>query len=302
MTIGVVLMTYGAPGGGHDLPAYLSRVRGGKTPSADLVEEMTRRYELIGGSPLVRITTAQAEALERALNSGAGSWRVAAGMRFSDPTVADAVGALREAGARRLIGIVMSPQWSDALMGGYVRALEDAAGEALPAMVVRAWHREPAFIDTVASAVRARLEALRQTGREAHCVLTAHSLPQRVFEAEPGYIAQLRETGELVAAGAGLADWTWAYQSAGHTQEEWLRPDLTEVFPEIARAGHRAVVVVPVQFLADHLEVLYDLDIAAADQARAAGLEYHRVQMPNTRPEFIGALAKIAQREALAAA
>lgn len=301
MTIGVVLMTYGAPKDADDLPAYLSRVRGGKTPTEDLVREMARRYDLIGGSPLVRITAAQAEALERELNSGTGSWRVAAGMRYSEPGIGQAVASLRSAGAERVIGIVMSPQWSDTLMGGYARALEEAAGD-LPALTVRGWHREPSFIEVVASAVREKRGSLGGAPRSAHFVLTAHSLPRRVFDAEPDYVAQLRETAELVAIRSGLADWTWAYQSAGHTQEEWLRPDLTEVFPDIARAGHRAVVVVPVQFLADHLEVLYDLDIAAAEQARAAGLEHHRVEMPNTRTGFIRTLAEIAQREALAAA
>jgi ferrochelatase len=134
-------------------------------------------------------------------------------------------------------------------------------------------------------------------------VLTAHSLPRRVFDAEPAYIAQLRETGELISERAGIdGRWTWAYQSSGHTQEEWLRPDLTEVFPGLARAGHADVVVVPVQFLADHLEVLYDLDVAAAQQARAAGLTYHRIAMPNTRPAFIRALTDVARREALAPA
>ncbi|MGH2379241.1 MAG: ferrochelatase [Candidatus Limnocylindria bacterium] len=299
-TTGVLLMTYGAPRGADDLPAYLSRVRGGKTPTEELVREMARRYDLIGGSPLVRITTAQAEALERELNTE-GSWRVAAGMRYSEPGIGQAVTALRSAGAERVIGIVMSPQWSDALMGGYARALEEAAG-GLPALTVRGWHREPAFIDALAAAVREKREALGASGPDAHFVLTAHSLPRRVFDAEPAYVAELRETADLAAARAGLEGWTWAYQSAGHTQEEWLRPDLTEVFPEIARGGHRAVLVVPVQFLADHLEVLYDLDVAAAEQAKAAGLDYHRVEMPNTRPPFIRALAGIARREALAPA
>jgi ferrochelatase len=144
-------------------------------------------------------------------------------------------------------------------------------------------------------------EAIREAcGRgEGHVVMTAHSLPRRVYEAEPGYIDQLRETAEAVARRAGLDEWTWAYQSAGHTKEEWLRPDLTDVFPQLARAGHRSVVIAPVQFLADHLEVLYDLDVAAAEQAAAAGLRYSRAAMPNTRPTFIRALASVARRAAL---
>jgi len=298
--IGLVLMTYGAPTGREDLPAYLARVRGGKIPSDELVAEMARRYECIGGSPLVRITMAQAAALERELNGDGDTWRAAAAMRFSEPSVARTVRYLRAAGARRLVGLVMSPQWSETLMGGYARALEEAAG-GLPVAMTRAWHREPAFIDALAASVRETLMALGPAGRDVPCVLTAHSLPRRVFDADPEYTRQLRETAELVAERAGVAGrWSWAYQSAGHTKEEWLRPDLTEVFPGLVRAGHRAVVVVPVQFLADHLEVLYDLDVAAADQARTAGLAYHRIPMPNVRPAFIQALAAVVRRGALA--
>jgi ferrochelatase len=285
-------MTYGAPAGRDDLPAYLAKVRGGKEPAPELVEEMARRYERIGGSPLVRITTAQAEALERALGEG---WLVAAGMRYSAPHVADAAKALVARGARRLVGVVMSPQWSPLLMGGYARALDDAASAlGVTATIAGPWYREPAFIEDLAAAVR---DGVATGG--GHVVLTAHSLPKRVYEAEPAYIDQLRETAEAVARRAGLDEWTWAYQSAGHTKEEWLRPDLTDVFPEIARTGQRAVVVAPVQFLADHLEVLYDLDVAAAEQAAAAGLRYSRVAMPNTRPSFIAALADVARRAAL---
>jgi len=292
MSTGVLLMTYGAPAGRDDLPAYLAKVRGGKEPAPELVEEMARRYERIGGSPLVRITTAQAEALERALGEG---WLVAAGMRYSAPHVADAAKALVARGARRLVGVVMSPQWSPLLMGGYARALDDAASAlGVTATIAGPWYREPAFIEDLAAAVR---DGVATGG--GHVVLTAHSLPKRVYEAEPAYIDQLRETAEAVARRAGLDEWTWAYQSAGHTKEEWLRPDLTDVFPEIARTGHRAVVVAPVQFLADHLEVLYDLDVAAAEQAAAAGLGYSRVAMPNTRPSFIAALADVARRAAL---
>ena len=287
-----MLMTYGAPAGRDDLPAYLARVRGGKEPTPELVDEMARRYDRIGGSPLVRITTAQAAALERELGPG---WIAAAGMRYSEPSVASAVGALVGRGARRLVGIVMSPQWSPLLMAGYARALDEAAAaHAVSATIAGAWHHEPAFIRDLAAAIT---EA--RTAGGGHVVLTAHSLPKRVHEAEPAYIDQLRETAEAVAARAGLDAWTWAYQSAGHTKEEWLRPDLTDVFPAIARAGHRSVVVAPVQFLADHLEVLYDLDVAAAGQAATAGLRYTRVEMPNTRASFIAALAAVARRAAL---
>ena len=291
MTTGVLLMTYGAPRDDADLPRYLSAVRGGREPAQDLVGEMRRRYALIGGSPLVRITREQAAALETELGEG---FVAAAGMRYSDPTIADAVREVVERGARRVVGVCMSPQWSPRLMGGYGEALADAAARAgIPSTMAPAWHREPAFIAAPAERVR---ESLRDATAATAIVLTAHSLPKRVFDAEPEYIAQLRETADLVAsAGLDRDRWHWAYQSAGHTQEEWLRPDLKELFPELVARDAREVLVVPVQFLADHLEVLYDLDIAAADEARAAGLRYRRVAMANTQPAFIRALATVAR-------
>lgn len=292
MTTGVLLMTYGAPRDDADLPRYLAAVRGGREPAEDLVAEMRRRYALIGGSPLVRITREQAAALQEELGKG---YVVAAGMRYSDPSIDAAVRDLVECGAERLVGICMSPQWSPRLMGGYADALAEAAARAgIPSAMAPAWYREPAFIAATAERVR---EALRDADPATAIVLTAHSLPKRVFDAEPEYIAQLHETAELVASVAGLDPerWHWAYQSAGHTQEEWLRPDLKELFPTLAALGAREVLVVPVQFLSDHLEVLYDLDIAAAEEALAAGLRYRRVAMPNTQPAFSGALAAIAR-------
>lgn len=293
MTTGVVLMTYGAPSGAADVPGYLARVRGGKEPAAELVREFVARYERIGWSPLVERTRAQASALEVELGAG---WRARAGMRFSAPSIADAVLALEDVGS--VVGVVMSPQFSPLLMAGYGRALEEAAAaRGTRTTLVRAWHREPAFVDALAALVR---DVLAEQDPDGPIVFTAHSLPRRVFDAEPGYVAQLRETAELVAARLGLASgaWRWAYQSAGHTQEEWLRPDLKELFPAIAQGGARDVIVVPVQFLADHLEVLYDLDVATAAEAATHGLRYRRIRMPNTDPRFIAGLADVARRAA----
>jgi len=282
-------MTYGAPRDDADLPGYLARVRGGRAPDDALVAEMRRRYARIGGSPLIRISEAQAAALEAELGP---DYRVRAAMRYSEPAIAERAKELANADA--VVGIVMSPQWSPTLMRGYADALRSAVPGATH--VAGAWHLEPAFVGALAAQVRA---AWSRLGRP-HVLFTAHSLPKRVFEAEPGYVAQLRETGDAVAAAAGLGDdeWTWAYQSAGHTHEEWLRPDLKELFPALAASGHRDVLVAPVQFLADHLEVLYDLDVAAAAEADAAGIRYHRVPMPNCDPAFIAALAAIVRREA----
>lgn len=292
-TTGVLLMTYGAPDGEADLPRYLAAVRGGVVPSAELLAEMRRRYGLIGGSPLVAITRRQAAALERRLATH-GSYAVRAGMRFSEPSIEHAVAELLALGARRIVGICLSPQWSDLLMSGYERALAAALASRpdVAFTVVRDWFRQPPFVALLAERIADALAGEEGTP----VILTAHSLPRRVFEHETGYVARLQETARIVAARAGLAPdrWWWAYQSAGHTAEEWLRPDLVEIFPALAAAGASSVLVAPVQFLADHLEVLYDLDVAAAEQASAAGLVYRRIDMPNDAPLFIEALADIA--------
>ena len=285
MTTGVILMTYGAPAGDGDVAAYLGRVRG-HPPPPELVLEMRRRYRLIGGSPLVNITRAQAEALADVLGT---DFRVRAGMRFSEPAIESEVEALVAEGAKRIVGVPMSPQWSDRLMAGYERAVAESSP--VPFAIVRSWWCAPSFVAAIAAAVRQSLSEL--AGVSPAIVLTAHSLPRRVFEAEPQYVDELKQTARAVAAKAGLEQWSFAYQSAGHTAEEWLRPDLVDIFPSLAAQGATDVLVAPVQFLADHLEVLYDLDIAAAAQARDVGLRYHRIAMPNTRPEFIRALAAI---------
>ena len=291
MTTGVVLMTYGAPRDPSDVPAYLTRVRGGRVPSAELATEMTRRYRIIGGSRLVAITETQAAALQRELGEG---YLVRAAMRFSEPTIERVVHelALR---VDQLVGIVLSPQWSELLMGGYRRALEDAVAGTSPTISWRlapAWYDEPRLHSLLGAAIAEAVEGLDSPA----ILLTAHSLPRRVYDAEPEYVRQLRATADAVAAAAGLSEWSFAYQSAGHTQEEWLRPDLVELFPAIAADGYRSVLVVPLQFLADHLEVLYDLDVAARVQAEANGLRYHRIAMPNDRPDLARALAAVVAR------
>jgi ferrochelatase len=290
---GIVLMTYGSPRDLDDVGAYITRVRGGREPDAELLAEFRRRYAVIGMSPLIEITRGQARALEDALGDG---FRVSAGMRFSEPSVASAVSDVRHRGAERLLGVILSPQYSATLMGGYDQALQ-AAANGVPARTVEAWHLNPAFVDVLATRIRRALSHYVDERRdEIPVLLTAHSLPRRVVDREPGYVEQLRETAVAVAHAAELPDeqWSFVYQSAGHTPEEWLKPDLLDVLPQLAQAGHRQVIVAPVQFLADHLETLYDIDVAGRDQALSGGIEvFTRVAAPNAAPDFIDALASV---------
>jgi protoporphyrin/coproporphyrin ferrochelatase len=297
----VVLMTYGSPAALEDIPDYLRNIRGGREPDEALIAEFRRRYGLIGGSSLLRITKEQAAALEEELNGFAdgNSYRVVAGMRFSPPLISDVVkAAAPESG--RVVGVIMSPQFSPIIMGGYVRALQDAVTtlrrDGLSQSIAEDWHLQPQFLEALAQRVTEALERMPAKVREdVPVLLTAHSMPRRVVENEPVYIDQLEETAAAVAELAGLQEgrWMFCYQSAGHTPEEWLKPNFADMMPRLREGGYSHVLIAPVQFLADHLEVLYDIDMGAREQAEKAGIEFARIESLNTAPLFIKALAAV---------
>jgi ferrochelatase len=295
---GVLLLTYGSPSSLDDVPRYLAAVRGGRAPDPELAAEFRRRYEVIGGSPLIERTQAQAAAVERALGAG---WRVRAAMRFSEPSIEAVLRELGADGVGDVAGIILSPQYSPLLMGGYERALEAARGaigpEAPSVVMAPAWFDEPAFVEALASRIRDGLERLEDQG-SVPVLLTAHSLPRHVAEREPAYLAQLETSARLVASVAGLSDdrWTFCWQSAGHEPGEWMSPDFADLMPKVAAAGHDRVLVAPIQFLADHLEILYDVDIGAREQAEEHGLRFERSASLNDDPGLASALAAVARR------
>jgi protoporphyrin/coproporphyrin ferrochelatase len=301
-TIGVLLMTYGSPATLDDMPVYLRNIRGGREPEAELITEFRRRYELIGGSPLLQITRAQAAALQEELNTQHPTgprFHVQAGMRFAPPLIADVVPEVA-AGANKLVGVIMSPQYSPIIMSGYIRTLQDAVADLertdLALKISEDWHMQPYFLQAVAERVRQALEKMPAEVRErVPVLLSAHSMPKRVVEREPGYIDALKETAAAIAKLAGLSDerWSFCYQSAGHTPEEWLKPDFADVMPDLKAAGHTHVLIAPVQFLADHLEILYDIEIGAREQAEEHGIVFARTESLNTSPLFIKALAEV---------
>jgi ferrochelatase len=300
--VGVMLMTYGSPATLDDIPVYIRNVYGGRAPSAEVIAEFRRRYDLIGGSPLLRITREQAKALQEELNAqhpAGPSFHVVAGMRFAPPFIADVLPEAA-AGARQIVGIIMSPQYSPIIMSGYIRSLEQAQAnlrrEDLTLNIAKDWHLQPYFLQAVAERVREALDKLPPAVRErVPVLLTAHSMPKRVVENEPDYIDHLKETAAAIAQRAGLAPerWMFCYQSAGHTPEEWLKPDFADIMPELHEAGHTHVLIAPVQFLADHLEILYDIEIGAREQAEKYGIQFARTQSLNTSPLFIKALAEV---------
>ena len=312
--VGVMLMTYGSPATLDDIPAYLKNIRGGRTADEELITEFRRRYKLIGGSPLLRITREQAAALQEELNRqhsagpsfarsstnrGLQPFHVVAGMRFAPPFIADVLPEVT-ADVSCLIGVIMSPQFSPIIMGGYVRTLEDAVAQLqrkdLEVKIAGDWHLQPSFLQALAVRVQHALKRFpAEVRKRVPVLLTAHSMPKRVVEKEPDYIGSLKETAAAVADLAGLAPerWMFCYQSAGHTPEEWLKPDFADVMPELKAAGHTHVLIAPIQFLADHLEILYDIEIGAREQAEAAGIVFARTESLNTSPLFIKALAAV---------
>ncbi|HEX8733515.1 MAG TPA: ferrochelatase [Ktedonobacterales bacterium] len=302
--VGVILMTYGSPSALDEVPDYLRNVYGGREPSKEVIAEFKRRYALIGGSPLLRITQKQAAALEVELNRrhpDGPAFQVTAGMRFFPPLVAD-VAPQAAAGADTLVGVIMSPQYSPILMRGYITALRDAVAtlgrDDLRVAITEDWHLQPEFLQAVADRVREALDRLPPEKRATTPVLlSAHSMPLRVVADEPDYIDNLKRTAAAIAerAGVGPEQWMFCYQSAGHTPEPWLKPDFADLMPELKARGASDVLIAPVQFLSDHLEILYDIEVGAREQAEEHGINFHRTQSLNCLPLFIEALASVVE-------
>jgi ferrochelatase len=301
--LGVVLATFGSAVTADDVPAYLSSVRGGRDVPAELIDEFRRRYDLIGRSPLIDITRDQARELQLLLDSEPSDESiVAAGMLHSEPSLTGALDAVNAGGAARILVVVLAPQYSPIILAGYERAVAawSAAHPDVDVRIAGAWHMIPQWIAALAERITEALARINPAARDTiPIIFTAHSLPRPVVDRDPGYITQLRDTAAAIAStlDLGAARWTFAYQSAGHTPEEWLTPDVKDLFPGFRDAGVTEVLVVPLQFLADHLEILYDIDIAARDEATAAGITMHRIALPNTQPAFIRALAAVVARD-----
>jgi ferrochelatase len=294
--VGVLLMHYGTASGPDDVERYYTDIRGGRAPSPEAVEDLRRRYAAIGNTfPLNRITREQAGALEGELNALAGGrFRVYVGAKHSPPFVGDAVRRMAEDGIRFGVGLVLAPHYSKMSVGGYIERARKARPASLELTFVESWHLHPAFLEVLTDRVAAALEQLTDDERaEALVIFTAHSLPARIVDEGDPYPEQIRETGQAVAARLGLERWTTGWQSAGRTPEPWLGPPLDELVEKAAAAGHTSVVVVPCGFVADHLEILYDVDIEARQAADRAGIRLVRTESMNADPAFIRALADV---------
>jgi ferrochelatase len=294
----VLAMAYGTPSGPAEVESYYTHIRRGRAPTPELLADLQRRYQAIGGqSPLLELTRAQAAGLERALaEAGRPELPVALGMKHAPPFIEDAVCELAASGARRIVGLVFAPHYSRMSVGEYEERARSAAAAtpgAPEVSVLHSWHLAPGYLDFLAGALEDALESLPAGARAgAHVMFTAHSLPERILEDQDPYPEQLRETAAAVAERAGLERWSVAWQSAGRTPEPWIGPDVLEVMGELANAGASAVVVCSAGFVADHLEVLYDLDIEAAARARELGIPFARTASPNADRRVLRALAR----------
>lgn len=301
--VGVVVMAHGTPARLEDLAAFYTEIRRGRPPSAAQLAELEDRYRAIGAvSPLNAITRRQAGALWRALEARRpGRFVVRHGTRFAAPRIEEAVDALADAGARQLVGLVMTPHSSLASVAEYARRAQAAAdaaaerlGRPLELVMVDHFHDAPGFAELVAGRVQGALAQLAPAGASSAVTLfTAHSVPARLVAQGDSYPEQVAASAQAVARAAGLERWALGWQSAGRTDEQWLGPDVREVIADQGRAGASGVVVCPIGFVADHLEVLYDVDIEARAVAERHGLAFARTPSFNDDPALCALLGEV---------
>ena len=308
--IGVLVMAHGTPDTPEGIEAFYTAIRRGRPPTPELLDELVRRYAAIGGtSPLTERTRAQVGALAAALDRAEpGGFEVRFGAKHVRPTIEEALAGLAGAGVSRVVGIVLTPHQSSLGSQQYFRRAAEAAAAASPAVelvAIPSWHRDAAFPHLLAERTRAVLHQLDPAARTRTALFfTAHSLPERAVTADDPYPDQVGESAAEVAGLLGLdsdptVTWGVAWQSAGRTGDRWIGPDLLAEIGRVADGGATAVVVCPVGFVSDHLEILYDLDIEACDRALAAGVAFARTPSLNDDPAFVDLLAR-AVRDAVA--
>lgn len=296
----VVLMAYGTPRTKEEILPYYTDIRRGRPPTEEALQDLTNRYEAIGGlSPLKQLTEAQRDALQRELDVLApGEYQVFLGLKHASPFVEEAVEEVASLGFKKIVGLVLAPHFSSYSIGQYIGRVRDAAApHNIEVVGIDSWAREEAFIDFLAADMKKKLATMPECTK---VLFTAHSLPQRIIDGGDPYPEELRATAELVAEKVGLTRWSqWsiAWQSAGRTPEPWIGPDILEVIDQVATTRTTdepidGVLVCACGFVADHLEVLYDLDIEAAHRAAPHGLSFARIECVNDDPQVMKALAQ----------
>ena len=285
MSAAVVLMAYGSPERLADVPAYYSDIRGGQSIAAEHLEDLVDRYRRLGiedSNPLNAITEATRAALEREL-----ALPVFTGMKHWVPRIAEAADRAVAAGADTVVGLVLAPHYSRLSIAGYRDQLERALAGRAELRFVESWHDDAGFVSFLADRIRSST---------AHVVFTAHSLPERILDDGDPYRDQLLETAGLIADAAGKRDWSFSFQSESPTGEPWLGPDILDHLSALHEQGIDDVLVCPVGFVSDHLEIRWDIDTEAQERARELGLRLERIEMPNDDPRFVAVLGAIVRR------
>ena len=290
----VLLMAYGSPNSLDEVGEYLLQVRGGRLPTPEEVDRLRERYRQVGGqTPLVKITLAQAKALEAKLQSGGLDSKVHVGMKHWRPFIEDVVEKIVSDGAPSIIGLALAPHYSKLSIGGYADAVVRGLARTerpVPFTMVESWHDQQSLIIALSRRVHDGLARFNDPSG-AIVLFTAHSLPKKFVQDDDPYWRQLQETSRLVAAGSGIKSWDFAFQSAGQPIDSWVGPSIKEKITELSSKGLHELLVCPVGFVSDHLEILYDLDIEAKSYAWSLGTRLERTASLNDDPEFINAIA-----------
>ncbi|MCE7793736.1 ferrochelatase [Salipaludibacillus sp. CUR1] len=302
-TIGLLVMAYGTPRSMDEIEPYYTHIRRGRKPSQEQLDDLTERYEAIGGiSPLAKITTAQTEKLEQELNrrSSDVQFKAYQGLKHIDPFVEDAVHSMKEDGISEAVSIVLAPHYSSYSVKSYNgRAKEEAESINGPSIKsVESWYNEPEFIDYWAKEIRKTRETMSEEEKNHHVVIfSAHSLPEKILKNGDPYPDQLKETAELIAEKAGVDNYEIGWQSEGNTPDPWIGPDVQDLTRDLyEKHEYKAFMYCPVGFVADHLEVLYDNDYECKVVTDEVGAGYYRPEMPNAKDEFIDALATVVEK------
>jgi ferrochelatase len=289
----ILLLAHGAPDRLEDIPEFLLNVRGGRKLPEPMVQEIIRRYRLIGGgSPLLRLTSLQAEGL-----AGLLAHPVYFAMRNWKPFIPDTIRQLSGAGIDRVVALCLAPQNSRTSIGLYRKYLGDAVAKFAPGVQVdfiESWHDHPGLVEAYRERVAAAIARVEtEAGGPVPVIFTAHSVPEKTIAEGDPYDQQVRETARLVAEALGLAGYRLAFQSQGMTAEPWIGPTVESLIDELARAGQHHVLLAPVGFVCDHVEILYDIDVLFRDYGKSKGVTVHRSESLNDSPAFIRALAAI---------
>jgi len=293
--VAVLLMAYGGPGSLDDVEPYLNDVRGGRPTSPELLHEIRARYAKIGGrSPILELTRAQGVAVGNALGAG---FQVYVGMRHWHPFIRETADEIARAGHRHVVGVVMAPHYSAMSVGAYEKKLLEAAQGRFETALVRSWGDHPEFLEAVSERVAQALQRFPSPSA-VQVIFTAHSLPQRILAAGDPYPDELRASSQAVAQRMRLNDWRFAYQSAGATADPWLGPDAGDVITELAAAGRKAFLLVPIGFVCDHVEILYDIDVEYRELAGRLGVHLERTDSLNSDPSLVATVADVARTAA----